>query len=782
MKKILFLGIVLSACLQMSAADVDANAARAAAMRYIQQTNTAGRHMAPSRNNDLALVHAEANPANSSQALYYIFNTSDSYYIVAGDDRAREVLAHGDSPIDMNNIPASMQVWLEGYKKQIEYLQSHPDMEIQKGARRVSSHGYGSVEPLLTALWDQSYPYNLQCPLSNGLRCLTGCPATSLAMVFYYWKYPTGPTPPVSGYTTSSLHLQVESLPSTTFDWDNMLDRYHGNFNDDQANAVACLMRYLGQAERMDYTPEASGSYGENIVSTIKLFGYDPDVRIIYKDRWNGINYTDDEWAAIIQEELSCARPIVMCAYTATWSGHAFNIDGYDADDDTYHINWGWSGSSNAFFALNAFRGGGMVFNMQQQLIIGIEPPATMPTIKPSTSRLTTKAYVDSTATASLVIKGALLTDDINLTLDDPSGFFKMNIERISQQESKSGKRVRLTYTPTSVGSHNATIKLTSAGAEEKVVHLSGTCLLETYDPVMVAVSDVTQSSFNAQWQDVTPQHNVASYNLEIAPIPFSELRINEAFDKTEYSGTSAKDCSSQLDDITNLPGWSGSKLYRSNNNLLMGTSKSRGWIETPPMDMYGNNGKVTVKITARSTNSDVVAPLIISCCGNDTTIELSSTEAEYCVMLPCPAIEDATVRLSNLPTKRITLSRIQILAGDDYSPVDLNRASYLEGITSTSQLLEDMQPGYYGLRVQALYIDGKLSPWSNRIRVFVPWKKGDVNHDGEINIADANQIVDTIMLDITSASAVEACDINGDGEINIADINAIIEKIQSGN
>jgi uncharacterized lipoprotein YddW (UPF0748 family) len=47
----------------------------------------------------------------------------------------------------------------------------------------------------------------------------------------------------------------------------------------------------------------------------------------------------------------------------------------------------------------------------------------------------------------------------------------------------------------------------------------------------------------------------------------------------------------------------------------------------------------------------------------------------------------------------------------------------------------------------------------------------GDVNGDGEVNIADVNAIIDMILNDTND----NAGDINGDGEINIADVNAVI-------
>ena len=59
----------------------------------------------------------------------------------------------------------------------------------------------------------------------------------------------------------------------------------------------------------------------------------------------------------------------------------------------------------------------------------------------------------------------------------------------------------------------------------------------------------------------------------------------------------------------------------------------------------------------------------------------------------------------------------------------------------------------------------------------------GDVNGDGEINIADANSVIDIVVMGGNSGhSRAPAADVNDDGEINIADVNAIINIILNGN
>jgi hypothetical protein len=54
------------------------------------------------------------------------------------------------------------------------------------------------------------------------------------------------------------------------------------------------------------------------------------------------------------------------------------------------------------------------------------------------------------------------------------------------------------------------------------------------------------------------------------------------------------------------------------------------------------------------------------------------------------------------------------------------------------------------------------------------PVIRGDVNGDGEVNIADVNDIIKCILTDVPNPNA----DLNEDGEINIADVNIVIAII----
>ena len=57
-------------------------------------------------------------------------------------------------------------------------------------------------------------------------------------------------------------------------------------------------------------------------------------------------------------------------------------------------------------------------------------------------------------------------------------------------------------------------------------------------------------------------------------------------------------------------------------------------------------------------------------------------------------------------------------------------------------------------------------------------WLRGDVNGDGEVNIADINALVSIILGQVFDDAFMRRADVNDDGEINISDINAVLSII----
>ena len=274
MKKILFLLAVALSTLQMSAADVSVSQAQAAANAFITKQVRAGRLKASAASN-LQLVKAEKSVAKPTSVDYYIFNSAASYVVVAGDDLAPQILMYGEEgALDMDNVPPAMQWLLNKYKYQIDGLKAGTMVPV-----KLPKFATTPVAPLVTANWDQSAPYYNQCPTSGSRRCLTGCPATSMSMNYYKWKWPETFPAAAAINGSSSGGVSAAALPERQADWDNIIDEYTGptnsSYNTAQADAVAWLMRYAGQLmPDYMYGTSASGANDPEILEGAHNMGY----------------------------------------------------------------------------------------------------------------------------------------------------------------------------------------------------------------------------------------------------------------------------------------------------------------------------------------------------------------------------------------------------------------------------------------------------------------------------------------------------------------------------
>ena len=372
----LLMAVVVLCCIDVSAAEVDATAARAVAENLLQ-SRLSGKMRAGVQPN-LVLAHAEPASSLTGAMDYYVFNTSDgsAFVIVAGDDRAEAVLGYGDGAIDMASLPSNVQWWLDQYKRQMECLRDLPEEQTAAPPCRSSAEEL-TVAPLLTCKWSQNEPYYDQCALYEGERCATGCVATAMAMVMDFWKYPET-LPALPAYYTTTLHIPIEALPGVTLDWENMKDDYSRGYTEAQGAAVATLMRYCSQACMMDCSPEGSSSSGFEQLMAFKKFGYNSSARFMERD-----STTAEEWIAMISSELAAGHPIPYCGRGDN-GGHAFVLDG--CENGLYHFNWGWGGVCNGYFVLDILKPyQGYDFSYEQDMNFQVYPDdGSVPSLEPA--------------------------------------------------------------------------------------------------------------------------------------------------------------------------------------------------------------------------------------------------------------------------------------------------------------------------------------------------------------------------------------------------------------
>ena len=372
--------------------NIDAEAARAAAGKFLQQHQSTA--FKSSSLSGLKLTHTEASSVEGNA--YYVFNIQGGGWIImAGDDRAKQVLAYGDQGnIDLNNLPENMKGFLNMLKGQIETAQVYKGQTVPSKTIKLAT----AVQPLLKTDWGQGEPLNRLCPLNgSGERTSVGCGPLAMAQICYYWKYPSE-VPNLPGYQGTGYQWYPE-LPGTTFDYSKMLDNYYihnpetGNptgyapFTEEQANEVAKLSRYCGQACKARYgnaNSTSTGSYTYDQRNAFITFGFNENMQLIGKDPSyycsNSNKYTIDEWCELICTELEAGRPI---PYHDLYEGHAWVLDGVDADGK-FHMNWGFNGRFNGWFEINALAfnpyGDSEVWDFSQgsnggnEMIIGMYP------------------------------------------------------------------------------------------------------------------------------------------------------------------------------------------------------------------------------------------------------------------------------------------------------------------------------------------------------------------------------------------------------------------------
>ena len=499
MKKILFLLTAALVAMSLTAAPVDQATATRKAKSFLTNELYAGKIMAPAALNPV-LLKAEMGNAKINEPVYYIYNTSTTFLVVAGDDRAEEILMVGDRPLkDINNLAPGMKDMLFLYKNEIMFLQEHPGLEVEPVAGTQDPMLRATYGPLLSSKWDQTAPYWNLCKFTRNnttIQCLTGCPATSASQVMYYWKYPTTQVAAMPSYTAllnDTYNFTYPSLPATTFDWNNMKDTY-SSYTTAQGNAVATLMRYVGQGEHMMYGDEDTGSgiyttQTQNIVDMFTLFGYDASTcQVVQKSSYNETN-----WATLIQNEMIAGRPIVFMAVSNYAGGHAFNVDGYNGSK--YHCNFGWSGDGDAWCSMNSFGYGTYyIFNSGQQAVIGIQPgngSTATPVLNVNPTSLSfTGCSTGETYTKTFTVSASDLRGDV--TISSNSGTFTVSPTTLTAAQAEAGATVTVTYKPTSSGTQNATITVSSSAAESKTVTVSGTATTTpkiTVNPTSISLS-----------------------------------------------------------------------------------------------------------------------------------------------------------------------------------------------------------------------------------------------------------------------------------------------------
>ncbi|MFN8395598.1 MAG: C10 family peptidase [Bacteroidia bacterium] len=299
------------------------------------------------------------------------------FVLVSADDRARPILGICHSGIfDPSVKVPGFDFMLEEWSREIHHIVRNripATGEIrQEWARYMVPQEWLTasaapmplpvvVAPLMSTTWNQGCYYNANCPVDAGGSCSrawTGCGATAMSqcMKFHSW-------PPTGFGSASYVHglygAQSANFGAATYTFASMPN------NVTAANPqVAQLMYHAGVALSMNYgTTESTCFFSDLEMSFKSYFRYSLKARSVSK-----LLYTDPQWDVVLRTELDAGRIIPYNGSTHIWV-----CDGYQTGPDLYHMNWGWGGTYNGYYAHNNLNPGSLTFSTVS-CITGLKP------------------------------------------------------------------------------------------------------------------------------------------------------------------------------------------------------------------------------------------------------------------------------------------------------------------------------------------------------------------------------------------------------------------------
>jgi hypothetical protein len=312
---------------------------------------------------------------NGADTVMLITNFNKGFLVLATDDAISPVLAYSpDEQMVLEDMPPAARDWLDQYAQEIAFVRNNPERSAHPDWKALKNGNAGKgdsviVSPLLTAKWNQTKYYNKYSPEDDsvpsayGRRTPNGCVAVAMAMIMYYYRYPLHGTGSHTNYTDYG-DFYV-NFGQQNYCYEAMEDALTSP-NDE----VAKLIFHCATSVDMMYGPTGSGAYSFDVPDAMKTyFGYSSNTSIVGR-----YNYSSSQWKQMLKTELNNGRPVYYSGH-GDEGGHAFVCDGYN-ENNLFHFNFGWGGSSNGYYALNASESSSAVggFHHSQQMIVNCYP------------------------------------------------------------------------------------------------------------------------------------------------------------------------------------------------------------------------------------------------------------------------------------------------------------------------------------------------------------------------------------------------------------------------
>ncbi len=326
--------------------------------------------------------------------LAYLFNFADStgYAIICADDRVGcpilafvsdgalgEVVDNPGQAMILANMECYLINSIQEFEEKKDSLREVAEIRLKDDTvalRSASDPVYSfttteAVPPLISTHWNQSpHPYNKYMPVCSARNDTmpAGCTVIAAAQVMAYYEYPT-------------------NIDGWSFNWPGMKVNSDGRYiaNASDRNSIGALTYFIGQHVGASYGCDGTGADPAKVLTWLKnSYGYQTytsdyswdyaklfldarvpfmmmgyNKKIVKKKKFLGITYstttTYDEGHTWVIDGYTTTT---VNNYSATVSNGT--ITGYTYLSSTYynsllHINWGWGGFSDNYYAAGCF-------------------------------------------------------------------------------------------------------------------------------------------------------------------------------------------------------------------------------------------------------------------------------------------------------------------------------------------------------------------------------------------------------------------------------------------
>ena len=254
------------------------------------------------------------------------------FAVISNNGETPTVLAYSHSgDLDLSHNNPGFNWWLNPTRKVM--IQSVPLHETTKpDPNRFPT----SVQPLLTSAWGQREPFKFMCPFDSYVsdqslygtytpesgHFSVGCGPLAMAQYMNYYKFPKhgfGEESVVVKYDQGNVTLNVD-FESATYDWDNMIDNYEGEYTEQQGMSVAQLCYHCGVAAQTTWNSLGGGTNDERILNAfIKHFNYNDTAHYIPRHAMMSPHGWKWSTASCHQATRFCIQPRIATLKQASW-------------------------------------------------------------------------------------------------------------------------------------------------------------------------------------------------------------------------------------------------------------------------------------------------------------------------------------------------------------------------------------------------------------------------------------------------------------------------------